>query len=155
MPPAPKPHTQFKGYIVNHYTVLGLESLASRDAVHKAYKELAKTAHPDVCPRDQRQQAEERFKRITQAYAVLNDVTQKETYDAELARVLEGVRQHVKEYRIKHGLNDDGISTDAGINHRVENRVETLEDERDGIRRSAGLERPEIVEPGAGRNIAP
>ncbi len=53
------------------YRVLGVERNADDAAIKKAYRRLAQQSHPDRNPDDQR--AEERFKEISQAYAVLSD----------------------------------------------------------------------------------
>ena len=56
-------------------TVLGLESEAPRDAIHKAYRHLAKVRHPDrFAPLGPAavMTASEAFKRLHEAYAVLS-----------------------------------------------------------------------------------
>ncbi len=63
----------------DYYAVLGLEKSASAEQVKKAYRKLALKYHPDKNPGDK--QAEERFKEITEAYAVLSDPEKKQQYD--------------------------------------------------------------------------
>ncbi|MEJ2470464.1 MAG: DnaJ C-terminal domain-containing protein [Desulfuromonadales bacterium] len=63
----------------DYYAVLGLEKSASADQIKKAYRKLALKYHPDKNPDDK--QAEERFKQITEAYAVLSDPEKKKQYD--------------------------------------------------------------------------
>lgn len=56
---------------MDYYQILGLAETADAEAVKKAYRRLAKECHPDTHPDDRK--AEERFKQISQAYAVLSD----------------------------------------------------------------------------------
>jgi len=51
------------------YQVLGLESGASPEEIRQAYRRRAQELHPDHNPQDPR--AEERFKKLTQAYRIL------------------------------------------------------------------------------------
>ena len=63
----------------DYYAVLGLEKSAEADQIKKAYRKLALKYHPDKNPDDKA--AEERFKEITEAYAVLSDPDKKKQYD--------------------------------------------------------------------------
>jgi curved DNA-binding protein len=63
----------------DYYAALGLEKTASADQIKKAYRKLAMKFHPDKNPDDKK--AEERFKEITEAYAVLSDAEKKQQYD--------------------------------------------------------------------------
>ena len=61
------------------YKVLGVSKSASQDEIKKAYRKLAKSAHPDLNPGDA--QAETRFKEISQAYEILKDPEKRAQYD--------------------------------------------------------------------------
>jgi len=61
------------------YGVLGVARDADEDAIRKAYRKLARRYHPDVNPGDE--PAEERFKAISEAYAVLSDEQRRAAYD--------------------------------------------------------------------------
>jgi DnaJ-class molecular chaperone len=61
------------------YAALGLARSAGQDDIRKAYRKLAKELHPDVRPNDRA--AEERFKRVTAAFNILSDSTQKARFD--------------------------------------------------------------------------
>ncbi|MGE5799580.1 MAG: DnaJ domain-containing protein, partial [Syntrophaceae bacterium] len=57
---------------VDYYKALGVEKGASLEDIKKAYRKLALKYHPDRNPSDKKR-AEEKFKDISEAYAVLSD----------------------------------------------------------------------------------
>jgi molecular chaperone DnaJ len=61
------------------YAILGVPRNAGDVDLKKAYRNLARTYHPDKNPGDKR--AEERFKEITEAYTVLSDPDKRAHYD--------------------------------------------------------------------------
>lgn len=62
------------------YATLGVERGSSADEIRRAYRKLAREHHPDVNP-DRREEAEARFKEITEAYGVLSDENKRALYD--------------------------------------------------------------------------
>jgi DnaJ-class molecular chaperone len=60
------------------YDVLGVSKSASAEELKRAYRKLALEWHPD---RNKSPEANEKFKEINEAYAVLSDPKKKETYD--------------------------------------------------------------------------
>ncbi|KGN34182.1 molecular chaperone DnaJ [Knoellia sinensis KCTC 19936] len=62
------------------YAILGVSKDADAAAIKKAYRKLARTHHPDKNPGDAA--AEQKFKDIGEAHAVLSDSKQREEYDA-------------------------------------------------------------------------
>ena len=63
----------------DYYSVLGVDRKADAATIKKAYRKLAQKYHPDKNPDDK--QAEEQFKQITEAYAVLSDAEKRQQYD--------------------------------------------------------------------------
>jgi molecular chaperone DnaJ len=62
----------------DYYDVLGIPKGASMDQIKQAYRKLALQYHPD---RNKAPDAAERFKEISEAYAVLSDEKKREQYD--------------------------------------------------------------------------
>ena len=68
--------------MVNHYEVLGVPRKARLADIKRAYRKLARKYHPDLNPGDKG--AEERFKRISEAYEVLSDAGRRRQHDLDL-----------------------------------------------------------------------
>lgn len=64
----------------DYYEILGVQKNASVDEVKSAYRRLALKYHPDRNPAD-RKGAEEKFKELSEAYAVLSDPQKRTQYD--------------------------------------------------------------------------
>ena len=63
----------------DYYSLLGVQKNATKEEIKKAYRDLALKYHPD---RNKDAGAEEKFKKINEAYAVLSDETKRRQYDA-------------------------------------------------------------------------
>lgn len=63
----------------DYYEVLGVDKKATPEDIKKAYRKLAKACHPDLHPNDKA--AEERFKELNEANAVLSDPEKRARYD--------------------------------------------------------------------------
>lgn len=64
----------------DYYEILGIQKNASVDDIKSAYRRLALKYHPDRNPAD-RKGAEEKFKELSEAYAVLSDPQKRAQYD--------------------------------------------------------------------------
>lgn len=87
----------------DYYEILGVSKDASKAEIKKAYKKLALKYHPDV---SKDKDSEEKFKEISEAYAVLSDDNKKAQYDRFGH---EGFDQRFSQEDIFRGANFDDI----------------------------------------------
>ncbi len=65
--------------MIDYYKILGIKPDATREQVKSAWHRLARKYHPDLHPEDSN--AEEQFKRVSEAYEVLYDEGKRSVYD--------------------------------------------------------------------------
>ena len=63
----------------DYYETLGLQRDAGEGDIKKAYRRLAMECHPDRNPGDE--EAERRFKELSEAYSILKDDEKRAAYD--------------------------------------------------------------------------
>ncbi len=93
----------------DYYEVLGVKREASKDEIKDAYRKLALQFHPD---RNKSPEAEEKFKEISEAYAVLSDDQKRQTYD-QLGH--SGFDQRYSSEDIFRGADFDSVFRDMGF----------------------------------------
>lgn len=82
----------------DYYDILGVSRDASAAQIKKAYHMLALKFHPDKQSPDKREEAEKKFKEVSEAYDVLSDEKKKGVYD------------RFGEEGLKGGMGGDGPS---------------------------------------------
>src|SRR5947207_8792721 len=65
----------------DYYDTLKVDRKASQDEIRKSYRRLARKYHPDLNPGDKA--AEDRFKKLQEAYDVLSDAKKRQMYDQQ------------------------------------------------------------------------
>jgi curved DNA-binding protein len=94
----------------DYYKVLGVQKNASQEQIKKAYRKLAMKYHPDHTKGDKG--AEEKFKKISEAYAVLSDKEKRKEYDTFGS---EGFRQRFTQEDIFRGFDFGDIFREFGF----------------------------------------
>ena len=94
----------------DYYKVLGVARNATDAEIKKAYRKLAMKYHPDHAKGDKT--AEERFKKISEAYAVLSDKQKRQEYDTFGS---EGFHQRFSKEDIFRGFDINDILKEFGF----------------------------------------
>ncbi len=94
----------------DYYDVLGVAREASADDLKKAYRKLAKKLHPDHNPNNPK--AEDAFKELSEAYAVLSDAEARAKYDRYGK---DGFRQYVNTDDVFRHTDFQSIFRDLGF----------------------------------------
>ena len=94
----------------DYYKLLGVSKTASDKEIKKAYRKLAMKYHPDHTKGDKA--AEDRFKKVSEAYAVLSDKEKRKEYDTFGS---EGFRQRFSQEDIFRGSDLNDIFRDLGF----------------------------------------
>jgi len=67
--------------LADYYKILGLKKTCSDKDIKKAYRKLALKYHPDKVPEDQKEKAEAKFLKVSEAYSVLSDKEKRDVYN--------------------------------------------------------------------------
>lgn len=94
----------------DYYKVLGLKKGVSGEEIKKAYRKLAMKYHPDR--NQENKEAEEKFKEVSEAYAVLSDKKKRQEYDSFGHT---GFRRRYSQEDIFKGFDISDLFKDAGF----------------------------------------
>jgi len=95
---------------MDYYEVLGVKKDSSTQDIKKAYRKLAMKYHPDRNKGDK--EAEEKFKKVSEAYAVLSDPEKRKQYDTFGAS---GFQQRYSQEDIFRGFDLGDILKEFGL----------------------------------------
>jgi DnaJ-class molecular chaperone len=121
----------------DYYDILGLSSQdASKEQIKKAYRKRAVQTHPDKTSGDRRA-----FDKVSRAYEVLTDESQKQIYDQHGKRGLEnqGAASNGPEDLFRHFFGQQQQHRNRTVRYQLE---VTLEDLYQGMERSILVEQP-------------
>ena len=100
----------------DYYKILGVDKKASDEEIKKAYRKLAMKYHPDRNKGDKN--AEEKFKELSEAYAVLSDKEKKKQYDTFGSA---GFQQRYSQEDIFQGFDFSNLFREFGFGGGTEN----------------------------------
>lgn len=123
---------------MDYYKILGVNKNATKAEIKKAYRKLAMKYHPDHAQDDK--DAEAKFKKISEAYAVLSDKEKREQYDTFGST---GFRQKYSQEDIFRGFDLSDILKEFGFGGKDSFTGRG----RNGIRFSFGGETPFGAQP--------
>ncbi len=96
----------------DYYEVLGVKKTASQQEIEQAYRKLAVEYHPDRAATDKKEEAREKFKELSEAYAVLSDTNKRAQYD-RFGHA--GIDQRYRQEDIFRGADFGSIFEDLGF----------------------------------------
>jgi curved DNA-binding protein len=103
---------------MDYYKTLGVSRDASPEEIKKAYRKLAVKYHPDKAKGDKKQ-AEENFKKVSEAYAVLSNPEKRQEFDQYGAQ---GFRAKFSQEDIFRGFNFNDLH-DLGVSDNIFSRL--------------------------------
>ncbi|HDO19557.1 MAG TPA: molecular chaperone DnaJ [Thermoplasmatales archaeon] len=113
----------------DYYEILGVSRDATKEEIKRAYRRLALKYHPD---RNKSKEAEERFKEISEAYAVLSDDEKRRLYDLYGHA---GIDQRYTSEDIFRGADFSDIFRDLGFDFGIDDLIERFFGFGTGFRR--------------------
>ncbi len=96
----------------DYYDILGVSKSASEEDIKKVYRKLAMQYHPDRASEGNKNECEEKFKEISEAYAVLSDKEKRSQYDRFGHAGIDGHYSHEDIFR---GVDFESIFSDIGF----------------------------------------
>lgn len=92
------------------YDILEVSRKASKEVIEKAYKTLAKKYHPDLQTPENKAIAEEKMKKINEAYSILSDESKRQEYDEKLEQIDE-------QNKVQNNLDEQENNNKAQYNY--------------------------------------
>lgn len=116
----------------NLYEILEVSEKASKEVIDKAYHVLVKKYHPDVQQAEEKKNAEEKMKKINEAYEILGNEGKRKEYDISLAekrrqeKVLEEQKrnQQIQYEQEKQNINEHTNEINQQSNYKNARKVQ-------------------------------
>lgn len=125
----------------DYYEILGVPRNASQKEIEEAYRRLAIQYHPDRHPPEKKAEMREKFKEISEAYAVLSDPNKRRQYDMYGHA---GIDSAYTPEDIFSGVDFNSIFRDMGFSSVFEDLFDFfgIKTQRRGPQRGADIEIP-------------
>ena len=116
----------------NLYEILEVSEKASKEVIDKAYHVLVKKYHPDLQQDEEKKNAEEKMKKINEAYEILGNEGKRKEYDISLAekrrqeKVLEEQKrnQQIQYEQEKQNINEHTNEINQQSNYENARKVQ-------------------------------
>lgn len=116
----------------NLYEILEVSEKASKEVIDKAYHVLVKKYHPDLQQAEEKKNAEEKMKKINEAYEILGNEGKRKEYDISLAekrrqeKVLEEQKrnQQIQYEQEKQNINEHKNEINQQSNYENARKVQ-------------------------------
>jgi len=110
----------------DYYKILEVNNSASQEVITKVYRTLAKKYHPDSNP-DNLEEAEKKFKEISEAYEVLSDEEKRREYDLELEEF----------YRSQNAVNSEDYEQLKSYVSDLENQISSMDNQTENYQNNS------------------
>ena len=107
--------------MADYYNLLGIKKQATEDEIKKAFRKKALKFHPDR--NKENPKAEEKFKQVNEAYAVLSDKTKRREYDQFGAK---GFRKQYSQEDIFRGFDPSDIFSGFANGPEFKHNINTV-----------------------------
>jgi len=128
----------------DYYEILGVSKNASQKEIEEAYRRLAIQYHPDRHPSEKKEEMREKFKEISEAYAVLSDPNKRKQYDMYGHA---GIDSSYTQEDIFSGVDFGSVFRDIGFDSVFEDLFDFfgVKTQRRGPQRGADIEIPVTI----------
>jgi molecular chaperone DnaJ len=128
----------------DYYEILGVSKNASQKEIEEAYRRLAIQYHPDRHPPEKKEEMREKFKEISEAYAVLSDPNKRKQYDMYGHA---GIDSSYTPEDIFSGVDFGSVFRDIGFDSVFEDLFDFfgVKTQRRGPQRGADIEIPVTI----------
>lgn len=111
---------------MNYYEILEISPEANAEEIKKSYRKLAMKYHPDR--NDGTKEAEEKFKKINEAYSILSDPSKKQEYDYSLTNGFGQNDFNSQHYNMHDFFSHsfDEIFKNFGFQHEFQSRAKSF-----------------------------